>query len=294
MENRRNIHVAVVALIVLFGGTLGPAHAQKKAPIVQQLSDNVFSVFAIFYNTLVVIGKEGVLITDPANNFRAGLLKKEIAKLTSKPVTHVVLTHEHFDHVGGTRMFPKAQIIAHENVNAVFKFDPLGIAPKVDVTFSTTHTVSLGNTDVELSFLGAGDGVATTVVYLPKEQIVATADLYDANKLTPGIFLDDKNMLGARAILNEVAGWELTHAVNAHSPDTSPDILRANATYYNDLYDAVFPVVQQTAKTSPAKLFGLPRTLPGTIKLPKYQSWKGYDQLPHHVRRMVLAIMHGG
>ena len=294
MRFNRYVAASTSAVFALAIGLSGAAHAQK-APKVQKLSDNVYSVFAVFYNSLVVVGKDGVLITDPANNFRAGLLKAAVAKITRKPVTHIVLTHEHFDHVGGTGVFGGAKIIAQENVGTVFKFDPLGITPKkIDVTFSTNHAVDMGNTKVQLKYLGAGDGVATTIVHLPSEKIVATADLYDEGKLTPGAFLDDKNMLGVRSILNEIAKWDLKHAVNAHSPNTGPDVLRANATYYNDLFDAVFPEVQKTAKTNPKKLFGLPKTMSQSVKMPKYQSWKNYDQLPHHVRRMVLAIMHGG
>jgi L-ascorbate metabolism protein UlaG (beta-lactamase superfamily) len=292
----RVVQIAVV-IAVLTGLSLArpsPAGAQD-GPVVQKLADNVYSIFSVFYNSIVVIGEDGVLITDPANAYRAGLLKAEIAKLTDKPVTAIVLTHEHFDHTGGTEQYEGAEIIAQENVAAVFRFDPLGAAPdKVHVTFSDRHVIDMGTTTVELRHFGAGDGVATTVVHLPAEKIVATADLYDDGRLTLGAFLDDKNMIGTRAILNEVAGWDLMHAVNAHSTGTDPEILRANAAYYNALYDAVYPIVEDTAKNNPAGLWELPASLPQTVKLPDYESWDGYDQLPHHVRRMVLAIIHGG
>jgi len=68
----------------------------------QRLADNVYSMDVLHYNSLVVIGEDGVLITDPANPFRAGLLQAETAKLTNLPVSKIVMTHEHYDHVGGT------------------------------------------------------------------------------------------------------------------------------------------------------------------------------------------------
>lgn len=290
------LSTAVIFTILIHWGLLTPTsiYAQDK-PVVQKLSDNVYSAFILFYNSLVVIGDEGVLITDPANPFRAGMLKKKIAKLTDKPVTKIVLAHEHFDHIGGTEIFEGAEIIAQEKINAVLDFDPLGMGPKqIDVTFSEMLTLDLGTTQVELSYLGAGDGVATTIVSLPKEKVVLTADMYDSYGLTPGTFLDDKNMLGSRSILNTIAQWDLNHAITTHSQGTEPETLRLHAQYYNDLFDAVFPAVQEMAKTNPAGMWQLPDSLSKSVKLPKYEEWGGYDQLPHHVRRMVLAIIHGG
>ncbi|MGI9464080.1 MAG: MBL fold metallo-hydrolase [Aestuariivirgaceae bacterium] len=293
---RKMFHSLAILAILAGVVSTGPSPAKAQdAPLVTQLTENVYSVFSLFYNSLVVVGDDGVLITDPANGYRAGLLKAEISKITEKPVTRIALTHEHFDHTGGTEVFEGAQIIAQQNVGAVFGFDPLGLAPdQVDVMFSSEHGIDLGNTKVELKHLGAGDGVATTVVYLPAEEIVASADLYDDGQLTLGAFLDDKNMLSIHSILTQVAKWTLKHAVNAHSPGTDPAVLRANADYYNDLYDAVYPKIEQTMKTDPSAVWDLPVSLSKSVKLPRYESWKNYDQLPHHVRRMVLAIIHGG
>lgn len=293
---RKLFQTTVLAALLAVAGAQIPAPANaQNAPVVSKLADNIYSIHTVFYSSIVVIGDDGVLIADPANRYRAGILKDEIAKLTDKPVTKIVLTHEHFDHVGGTEVFEGAEIIAQENVTAVFHLDPLGLTPvTVDVTFSNKHTIDMGSTSVELKYLGAGDGVATTIIYLPNEDIVATADLYDENQLTLGAFLDDKNMLGVRSILNEVSGWDMKHAISTHSTGTDPAVLRANAKYFNDLYDAVFPTVMETASTNPAGIWELPGSLSVSVKLPQYESWANYDQLPHHVRRMVLAIIHGG
>ena len=281
-----------ILLLVFLG--VNSALAQDE-PVVQELADGVYSIFVGFYNSLVVTSNNYTLITDPANPARAAILKEEIAKLTDTPVNKIVLTHEHFDHIGGTEVFENAEVIAQENIRAVLPLDPLGITPeKIDVTFESEHVIKMGSKTIELKHIGAGDGVATTIIYLPDEDIVVTADLYEEEALTRGSFLDDSNLLGNRAILNEVAGWDLKHAINAHSTNTDPEILRVNAKYYNDLYDAVFPTIQETVETNPAGMWGLLESLPESVELLEYESWGNYDQLPQHVRRMMLAIIHGG
>ncbi len=276
------------------------AQAQQptgNAPVMHQLTESVYSIFYGFYHGLIVIGDNGVLITDPANPDRAAVVRHEISKLTDLPVTHVVLTHEHFDHIGGTDIFEWADIYAQQNIHAVIRFDPLDIAPdKIDVTFNRMLEIDMGTTMVELHHFGAGDGVATTIVYLPYEGIVATADLYEDRRLTPASFLEDTNMLGVRHILNQLADWELNFAVAAHSPGTSPAALYENVEYFNDLYEAVIEPLEEAEKSdNPFATYDLLSSLPETVTLEDYRDWDGYaENLPGHVRRMALAIIHGG
>ncbi len=286
------MRVAIVAACLI----ISPLARAQDAPQVTQLTDHVYTVFWGFYNGLVVIGRDGVLITDPANDNRAAVLRDEITKLTDLPVTHIVLTHEHFDHIGGTGAFPDAQIIAQEYIKAVLPLDPLNLAPDdIDIGFVDRHLIDMGTTRVELRFFGAGDGVATTVVHLPEERIAFTADLYEDERLTPALFLEDTNMLGIRRILGEMQRWDLVHAVTAHSAGTAPSILEANIRYFDDLYEAVYrPIAAAAQSDNPFAMYELLDTLPETVTLEDYAGWRGYEHLPGYVRRMALAIIHGG
>ncbi|MEX0502706.1 MBL fold metallo-hydrolase [Alphaproteobacteria bacterium LSUCC0719] len=275
---------------------LSPLAVAQDAAQVTKLGNHVYSVYWGYYNGLVVIGRDGVLVTDPSNDSRAAVLKAEIEKLTDLPVTHIVLTHEHFDHVGGTGAFPGAMLVAQDNIRAVLALDPLDLAPDdIDVTFDERHVIDMGTTRVELRYFGAADGVAATVVYLPGDGVAFTADLYEEAQLTSASSLDDTNMLGVRRILNEMGGWPLTHAVTAHSTGADPAILRANIRYFNDLYDAVIPSIEAARNSdNPFAMFDLVESLPKTVTLDAYSDWNGYEHLPGHVRRMTLAIIHGG
>ena len=84
------------------------APAVSAAPMVKQLADDVYMMSESYYAHLVVVGEDGVLITDPGFTPLALSLKNAIAGITDKPVTRIVLSHEHYDHVGGTEVFPEA------------------------------------------------------------------------------------------------------------------------------------------------------------------------------------------
>ena len=275
-------------------------------PTVTELAPGVYHYFGFFSSSLIVVADDGVLITDPSISFRAESLKAEIAKLTDAPVTTIVLTHEHYDHAGGTEVFPDARIVCHYNCVPAFELYMLSDVPGAggvpDInssnfeTFSDFMQIDVGDTIVQLHYLGPGDGDATTIIYLPKEWIVVTSDLYEPRALTSSAFVDDKNFMGVRKILNEVSTWPLNHAINAHSPGTDPVDMMENVQYYNDLFDAVKAEVDAAVEAAGGAYgaYGLFDTLPNELDLPAYSDWANYDTaFPRHVQRMLLGIYHG-
>lgn len=264
-----------------------------------RLADGIYhytQFFGGFYTgSLVVIDDGKVLITDPSNNPRAELMKAEIAKVTDNPVSHIVVTQEHFDHAGGTGVFPDATIFCHINCEAHFALDVLGDVPEVDFTYETEMDLTIGSKLIELHYLGPTDGDASTVLYLPSEGIVLTNDLYEPQALTHRRWVDDKNFTGVRQALNTIAEWPLAYAINAHSPGNSRDALYENQDYYNDLFYAVMAAFQEAANTGDVgQIFAVLLTLPQTLQLEQYQDWGNYDSsFPRHVERMLQSIGHG-
>jgi len=68
-------------------------------------------------NTAFIITKESVILIDTGSTVDYALsLKKEIEKITNKPIIHVINTHQHPDHFLGNNAFEKANIYATEFV----------------------------------------------------------------------------------------------------------------------------------------------------------------------------------
>ena len=285
--------IALASLTIGFGEP-NRAYAQDE-PLIKELADGVYQWMAGNYGSLVVISGNDVMVTDPSTDQRATALKEFVASLTSNPVNYVVLSHEHYDHAGGTGVFENAKVVCHVNCQPLFDLDELGISPeKVDMTFTDMTTFKVGDIDVELHFIAPGDGDATTVVYLPEEKIIFTADLYEDKMITHRNFVDDKNFTGTRKILNTLSTWDLNHAVNTHSASTDPQVLRDNAEYYNDLFDLVLGIFQKAfAEEGVAAFYTLPDRLPEMVSLPKYKDWQNYDDsLGRHAVRMFVSITH--
>lgn len=268
-------------------------HGHEGGPAVfEEIDDGVWKYFAEGYHSLVVVSDEGVLVTDPSNDERAATLKDAVSSVTDAPVRWVVLTHEHYDHSGGASLFEDADLVCQRICSDMFALDPLGTSPEaVDAEFDEYLEIDVGGTRVELHHFAPADGLATTVIWLPDRGIVATADLYMPRELIRGAWMDDTNLVGKHVILSEISGWDLAHAVNAHSVGTDPADLRENAEFVSDLYEAVLDAMIEASEGDQASFVQAGIDLPKTLRLPQYSDWKGHDQyIETHVERMVYSM----
>ena len=265
------------------------------ASTMDEIAPGVYHYYHFNYSSLVVISGDDVLVTDPANPGRVPDMQAKIAEVTDNPINKIVLTHEHYDHAGATWLLPQATLIAQRNALPVFELMELEAKPVVHCTFDDYLRVTAGDVNVDLHYLGPGDGDATTVVWLPNERILQTADMYEPKALTGADWVDDKNFTGTRKILREISKWEANYAINAHSPGDSRDALAENVEYYDDLFDAVMVKIREAQATgNPFAIFGLLSTIRTDVSLPEYAEWMNYESaIGEHAFRMFMSIFHG-
>src|SRR5579862_6818690 len=92
--------------------------AAPAAPFVtHQLKPNVYWIEGGGGNSTVIVGDKGVIVVDVKVSKAGGAeLLADIAKITPKPVTTVILTHSDGDHINGLAAFPPGlKIIAQVN-----------------------------------------------------------------------------------------------------------------------------------------------------------------------------------
>jgi len=76
----------------------------KQPYILQRLTDRSYFFQRLFYSTTFYVGDEGVLLFD-ALEFRGAQLLQAIREVTPLPVTTVVYSHFHVDHVGDAQFW---------------------------------------------------------------------------------------------------------------------------------------------------------------------------------------------
>ena len=174
---------------------------QQATPFkVHQLKPNVYWVEGGGGNSGVIVGKNGVVVVDAKTSAAGGKeLLDDIAKITPKPVTTVILTHSDGDHVNGLASFPAGvKVIAHEG-NKAEQEKALAAggrgAPPADhlpsqVVSKNKETVKLEGVAFELHHWAPAHTSGDLVVYLPAEKIVFTGDIIAAQMPDPLIHLE--------------------------------------------------------------------------------------------------------
>ncbi|MBL8189026.1 MAG: MBL fold metallo-hydrolase, partial [Acidobacteria bacterium] len=110
--------IAVLSGLLLVGAiSLATAQQQQPASLeISKVKDNLYMISGGGGNTAAFITDKGVVVVDTKlPNNGPGILDK-IKSVTPKPVTMVINTHTHGDHVGSNSAFTGAvEFVAQEN-----------------------------------------------------------------------------------------------------------------------------------------------------------------------------------
>jgi glyoxylase-like metal-dependent hydrolase (beta-lactamase superfamily II) len=173
-------------------GQQGPPQGMQGPPMmpvgpltVHQLTPTVYWAQGGIGNTGFIVGDKGVIVIDTTMSpVTAKELIADVAKVTPKPVTTVILTHGDMDHVGGLSAFPKGlTIIAQENNK---KSMEAGIAEgrsRVPADHLPNHTVAnkedieIDGVKLELLHWAPAHTSGDLVIYIPAQKIVFTGDI---------------------------------------------------------------------------------------------------------------------
>ena len=144
--------------------------------------------------SLIVIGKDGVLIADAQGSAAATqTLLDRIRTITPLPIKWYVVGSDHGDHTAGNHVLPSGITwVVHPTSLAQLKRDSAAataarpvVVPSVAMT-GATQTIDLGTTEVVVRFLGRAHTGGDLMVHLPKEQILFMSEAY-LNRVFPAM-----------------------------------------------------------------------------------------------------------
>src|SRR3984893_12424701 len=232
-----------------------PAGANApKVVEVEKLRDNLFMLKGGGGNTAVFVRTDGITVVDTKNPGWGQPILDEIKKLSTKPITTIINTHTHGDHVSGNVEFPTTvEIIVQENTKAnmpemrgatgiaqtgpptnIFKGDNgKGLPTK---TFKEKMTVGKGADEIDLFYFGRGHTNGDAWVVFPALRVVHAGDIFsgknipllDANNGGSGVMIGDSLGKAAETVKN------IDTIITGHSTTMTMNDLREYAQFNRD------------------------------------------------------------
>jgi glyoxylase-like metal-dependent hydrolase (beta-lactamase superfamily II) len=282
-----------IAGAVLAAASLGVvAHAQQSAapPFATTKVDgtnNVYIFRAGNHQSMFIVTTAGVIATDPIGYGRPQMVSTyvdEIKKVANnQPIKYVVYSHHHFDHIAGGKPFKDAgaTFVSHRRAKDRLEAikDPHTVLP--DETIDNQRTLKLGDTTLELTYVGLNHSDSSIVMRLPKEKILFAVDFIPVGSLS-GRGMIDSYPIEWEDSLKKVLAMDWEKLIPGH-----PGAPGGRLGTKQDAQD-VLTFLQETsaAVKAEAQAGKCWDTVEKEMKLPKYESWPGYEQaLPMILRR---------
>jgi glyoxylase-like metal-dependent hydrolase (beta-lactamase superfamily II) len=269
----------VLGLLLSVGAlSLSLTAYQQAAPAqrvvqVEKLKDNLYVLRGGGGNTTVFVQANGVTVVDTKNPGWGQPVIDKIKELTPKPITTIINTHAHGDHVSGNVEFPATvDIVAQENTAANMKdmkpvsglaapgtptapniFEQNGGKGLAKKTFKDRMTLGSGADRIELYYFGRGHTGGDAWVLFPSLRVLAAADMFAWNDQLPICDINNggsavqfaDTLMKAHGALNRQADQIIT----GHSTVMTFDDLRKWADF-NKSFVAAAQAAKKAGKTA--------------------------------------------
>jgi glyoxylase-like metal-dependent hydrolase (beta-lactamase superfamily II) len=239
----------VLGTLVLVGGlSIGVsaarqgAQAQPRTVQVEKLHDNLFVLRGGGGNTAVFVTTDGVVVVDTKNPGWGQPILDKIKELSPKPVTLLINTHTHGDHVSGNVEFPESvdvvvQANTKTNMEKMKIFAENANRGMAKRTFTDRMTIGKGPDQIDLYYFGPGHTNGDAFVVFPSLRTMHAGDIF-GNK---GLPLIDAGNGGS--VLHVASTLQKAHAgikgvetiINGHmTTQTTWDDLKTFAEFNQD------------------------------------------------------------
>lgn len=213
----------------------------------QRLTERAYFFGGGFYTTTFYVGDQGVLVFDPPEGQGDHLLQA-IAEVTNLPVTAIVYSHGHADHMIGAPDLLKAagagghdvRIIASTETVEKLRFVRSSMPAPTETVAWPKGTFEFEGLTVELhGFVRAAHADDASALLLVQEEVAHLPDLINGDQPPFRRFAESENYVYYRPNVNELGALSWTHLVGGHGNVGSKDDIRFINAFLDDFEAAV-------------------------------------------------------
>ncbi len=184
-----------------------------------------------------LVSSAGVIVID-APPALAPAITAAVRAVTSQPITHLIYSHFHADHIGGASMISTtATVVAHSATKAALEAAADPHRPIPTVTFDDTYTLTVGDQTLELSYAGPSHVPGTIFIDAPAQRTLILIDIVWPGWVPFSALGEATNVGGYRAALERALTFDFDTYIGGHvgRVGTKADVQQTKA-YVDDLF----------------------------------------------------------
>lgn len=223
-----------------------------------ELADGVHYATEGWYFMLVVEHDDGLIVVDApptiGSDFLGNNIVKAVGEISDKPVTHLVYSHHHRDHIGSANVFPPdVTIVAQEECARYVETaeDPQRPAPTV--TFADSYTLQVGGQTLQLDYHGDIHCPGNIFIYAPAQKILMNIDVIFPGWVPFSSLAMASHLRGFLRGHDVALGYDFDVLVPGHLTrvGTREDV-EVQKEYFQDLVDTAMKYLDDTSPARPA------------------------------------------
>lgn len=238
----------VAACILSYTLLFNIAYAQAPEYSLQEIKPGVYLVSAGGSNSMFLVTQEGVVVVDAPPSIGDKIFTA-VSNVTDMPITHLIYSHAHKDHIGAANLFENVTIIAHNETAKVLNERNDTNRPVPDITFTKEINLPIGNQVLQLIYPGPYHQQGNIFVYLPEHKVLMAVDnvvpgglLWKHLGVTPDVPALIKS-------IDQITSMDFDVFVGGHGqPGTKQDIL-VQQEYVNDLRKNAVAALEEVNRT---------------------------------------------
>jgi glyoxylase-like metal-dependent hydrolase (beta-lactamase superfamily II) len=217
----------------------GPAVESAKGYRLQDFGGGLYMITDNQIQSMFLVYDRGVVVMDAPQSYAAHI-RQAIAEVSDKPITHLIYSHSHADHIGGAKALGDVPIIiAQEETLRLLKRDADPNRPLPTVTFKDKYTLHVGDQVLELSYHGPGHAPGNIFIYAPKERVLMVIDTVFPGWMPWRRFAVSQDVFDEFARVEDVRKMDWDTVVGGHVTrvGTHADV-ELQAEFYRDIKQA--------------------------------------------------------
>jgi glyoxylase-like metal-dependent hydrolase (beta-lactamase superfamily II) len=199
---------------------LGPA-VNAQGYYAGRVEKNLYWVTDGTYQAAFLTTSEGVVLFDApptiGHNLQRAIDQVASANGVSSKVTHIVYSHHHADHLGGSSLFGNDVVrIGQIQTKQLLASEKDPTRPLPDVTFDTSYALRVGGERVNLAWHGTNHTPDNSYIHFPDHDTLMLVDINLPRWVPFDSFNLNEDVQGSIAAPDTAMAYPWTHFIGGH------------------------------------------------------------------------------